>query len=185
MNAYEFNKIAGAVLAALLVIVGGRVLVNEALHVKGPKEPAFMVASLDTGATATDAEAEAEPDVEPIGLRLASADADAGLKVFRKCSACHKVDAGAANGVGPNLHNIVGKDIAAADGFSYSSAMAGWDGGWTHEALDAFLADPKGWMPGTKMGFRGLKKPEDRAAVIAYLRANTENPPEIEAAAAQ
>ena len=99
---------------------------------------------------------------------LASADAGAGEKVFGKCKACHKVDG--TNGTGPHLDGVVNRAIGGVDGFSYSSTLADNGGAWTPEAIEQFLANPKGYAPGTKMAFAGLPKIEDRANVIAYLQ---------------
>jgi cytochrome c len=99
---------------------------------------------------------------------MASADIAKGAKVFRKCSACHKLEAG-ANGAGPYLYGVVGREVASADGFGYSGVLDGLGGEWTVARLDGFLAKPKDYAPGTTMGFAGLKKPQDRADVIAYL----------------
>ncbi|MEM7508078.1 MAG: cytochrome c family protein [Pseudomonadota bacterium] len=99
-----------------------------------------------------------------------AADAKKGEKVFRKCKACHKVEDG-KNAVGPHLFGIVGRDMAAVDGFKYSKAMTEFGAGktWTAEELDAFLTKPKAYIKGTKMSFGGLKKEDQRADVIAYL----------------
>ena len=119
--------------------------------------------------------AAAEPAAEEPAASAPAVDADlaaAGEKVFKKCSACHKVGEGAKNASGPMLNGVVGKAVAAMDGFKYSPAMtdAGASGMvWDAATLDAYLADPKGFIPKNKMSFAGLKKPEDRAAVIAYL----------------
>ncbi|CAA7619410.1 cytochrome c family protein [Magnetospirillum sp. UT-4] len=95
-------------------------------------------------------------------------DAAAGAKVFNQCKACHTVEPG-KNRVGPSLHGIVGRPSGKVEGFKYSPAMAGANLTWTPENLDKYLADPKGFIPGNKMAYAGLKKPEDRANVIAYL----------------
>lgn len=102
---------------------------------------------------------------------LAEGDAAAGEKVYNKCKACHALEAG-TNKVGPSLAGIVGRTAGTVDGFKYSDAMAGSGITWDDANLDAYLADPKGFMPGNKMTFPGLKKEEDRANVIAFLKAN-------------
>ncbi|MGO9392588.1 c-type cytochrome [Rhodoblastus sp.] len=98
----------------------------------------------------------------------AAGDADAGKKVFNKCAVCHTAVAG-KNGLGPSLFGVVGRPSASAPGFNYSDAMKGAGKTWDDATLDAYLADPKAVVPGNKMAFAGLPKPEDRANVIAYL----------------
>ncbi len=88
--------------------------------------------------------------------------------MFRKCAACHKLEEG-RNAVGPSLYGVVGRDIASIGDFKYSDALSGKDGAWTFENLNGFLEKPRDWAPGTKMGFAGLGKLEERAAVIRYL----------------
>ena len=122
--------------------------------------------SIDTGASATPAAAtDTGPDFATV---YASADAAAGEKVFGKCKACHKIDGG--DSTGPHLNGVVGRHKGSVAGFGYSSAILALTAEtWTPEKLYAFLQNPKGYMPGTKMGFAGLPKPEDRANLIAYL----------------
>lgn len=98
-----------------------------------------------------------------------SGDAAAGAKVFNQCKACHTLEAG-KNRVGPSLHGVVGRKAATVEGFKYSDAMKSSGLTWTPETLDKYLADPKGFIPGNKMAFAGVKKPEDRRNVIAYLQ---------------
>ena len=152
MNAFEFNKIAGAVLAALLAVFGTRTLIGELRHDRPPKNPGYVVeiASTDAGAS-TGGDAAEEVDIAAL---MASADVAAGQKLFKKCKACHTVDAGGPNRVGPNLHGVADKDIASSDGFAYSAVLQGLEGNWTIEALDGFLKNPKAFAKGTKMGFR-------------------------------
>lgn len=124
--------------------------------------------------------AAAEPAVEapavaaePVAVAAAAIDADLaakGEKVFKKCKSCHQVGDKAKNRTGPVLNGIVGHPVGAVEGFKYSKAMAGHGGEWTPEALDAYLADPRGNIPKNKMSFAGLKKEKDRAAVIEYLK---------------
>ena len=99
------------------------------------------------------------------------ANADDGEKVFKKCKACHTVEAGGKNKVGPNLNGVVGRAAGSMDGFKYSSDMKESGITWDETTLDKFLAKPKDVVKKTKMAFAGLKKEEDRAAVIAYLKA--------------
>ena len=119
----------------------------------------------------------AEPETSPVVALIAAADLGAGKKAAKKCTACHSLTEDGANKIGPRLWDIVGQPIAAVEGFSYSKALKARAGeAWSYENLDAFLAKPKAWVPGTKMSFGGLKKPEQRAALIAYLRGLSENP---------
>lgn len=113
---------------------------------------------------------------ENIAALLAAADADAGAKISRKCAACHGFDEGGKNKVGPNLWDIVGRAIASGEGYKYSGALSGLGGEWTYENLDGFLAKPKDFAKGTKMSFAGLKKAEDRANLIAYMRGLSNSP---------
>ena len=111
---------------------------------------------------------------------LAAADPAAGEKVFNKCKACHNAEKGGANQVGPNLWNVVNSSIAHHDGFPYSTALAARSGEkWTYDELNVYLTSPKAFAPGTKMTFAGLSKPEDRAAVIAFLRTRNDSPPPL------
>jgi cytochrome c len=119
--------------------------------------------------TADTAEAEAEEVVEvPFEEVYASADAGAGERLWRQCQACHALNPG-QNGVGPYLHGVVERPIGAADGFSYSDALASLDQAWTPENLSGFLENPRGWAPGTAMAYAGMSDVEDRANLIAYL----------------
>jgi cytochrome c len=95
-------------------------------------------------------------------------DAESGKKVFAKCQACHSLDAG-ANKIGPSLHGIIGRASATVDGFKYSDAMQNAHLNWTPDTLDQYLANPRKSVPGTKMAFPGLPKPQDRADLITYL----------------
>ena len=117
----------------------------------------------------------AEP-AKSLAERLAAADPEAGKKVWRKCKACHTIDKGGKKRIGPNLWNIVGADVAAREGFKYSKGMVAFGGQWTYERLDAYLTKPRKVVKGGKMSFVGLKKPKDRANVIAFLRAQADEP---------
>lgn len=104
-----------------------------------------------------------------LGMLLASADAGAGKGKARVCTTCHSMERGGPNRIGPNLWGVVGRDIAAQPGFAYSPAMTAQAGGWSYERLDSYLTSPGRAIPGNKMAFAGLRRAEDRAAVIKYL----------------
>ena len=120
-----------------------------------------------------------EPEeVFDLGLALANADVDRGASSFQqKCASCHVIAAGAGNGIGPNLHNVVGAAKHHHDDFRYSSAMEAMTGDWTYEDLDHWLKSPSSYISGTSMGFAGLNRDSERANVIAYLASQTENAP--------
>jgi cytochrome c len=171
----EFNKIAASILGALMFVVVLN-LVSEGIFAPVlPTKPGYIVAVAEANAPA----AAKEAPVAPIAERLKTASADAGAKVFGNCKACHNAADGGPNQVGPNLYNVVGGPAAHMASFSYSDGMmarAKTGEKWTYEDLDKFLADPKAYVQGTKMGFAGLTKPEDRANVIMYLRDQSKAP---------
>jgi cytochrome c len=161
------TKITGALCGMFLIFLLGN-WAAESLYSAGEShgDDHAMAYEIEVEDEGDHEEAEDEIDFDTI---LASADADAGAKVFGKCKACHKLDAG-ANGVGPTLFGVVGRDVAAVDGYGYSPVLVGLDGDWTPDALNGFLENPKGFAKGTKMSFSGLKKIKDRVNIIAYLQ---------------
>lgn len=184
MDSFEWNKIAASLLIGLLIFMGVTLL-SEEIFPDGEEEVLFGV----DGETVPTAEAVVvdEPESNILAL-IADANVGAGERSFRKCQACHTANEGGDNRVGPNLYNIVGGPLAAKDNFSYSSAMTGQGGTWTYEELDAFLENPGKAVPGTKMSFAGLRKDDERANVIAYLRMQSANPialPEVAETAAE
>lgn len=131
-------------------------------------------------APATASEGEAAPaaaaDGEDIATLLAAADAAAGQKEAKKCAACHTLDKGGKNKVGPNLWDVVDRQVGAAEGYKYSTALAHVGGTWSYEKLDAFLTSPRDFANGTRMTFAGIKDGAERADLIAYLRSLSDNP---------
>ncbi len=184
MSAIEITKIVGAVLFALLVFTAINVGFDEFLQEEPMEATAYAVPAgaeeEETIAAATTVEpAAAEPSFAAL---LAGADPDNGKKVARKCVACHDFARGGRNKVGPALWGIVGADIAARDGFTYSPALSGLGGAWGYDELGAFLAAPRAYAPGTKMAFAGVKDAAKRADLVAFLRSQGDNPPPLPAA---
>ena len=167
MDDLGFNKIAGAILGTALGVMILMKLPTIFMHDEGD---AIVYSVGEIGAPPE--AGNAEPLPFPQADWVSAMDDVRGAKVFKKCTSCHNVEPGGANGTGPALYGVVGNDKAVGDGFSYSSALTGLGGKWTYEDLDAFLTKPSTYAKGTKMNFIGLKKAEDRAAVIEYMRVN-------------
>lgn len=172
MDSFEFNKVIGALLATVFVVFSVGIVSDAMFAAPVPENPGYAIEAAEVEGGM---DAGAEPAaLQPIGPLLASADVAAGEAVFRRCAACHTVESGGANKVGPNLWNTVNRPIASHEGFSYSASMQEFSQGgsvvWDYEHLSNFLLDPRGYIRGTAMSFAGLKKPEDRANVISYLR---------------
>lgn len=165
----QFNKIMAAGLTAALVIVVARVGVDALYHTEPPAKPGYAVEVAEAPAGGGAAAVEVDPDW---GTVLPTADIAAGEKVFGKCVSCHNVDPANANMTGPGLWGVVGRATASHAGFAYSDGMkahAAEAPTWTYDQLYHFLGNPAKWVKGTKMGFAGIKKPEERIALIAYL----------------
>ena len=175
MDGFEFNKIAGAVLATALVVFGLKELSSVIYHSETPEKPGFAIEVAEAGTTG-EAQAATGPAVS-LGTLLASADATKGTAGAKACAACHDFTKGGPNKVGPNLWEVVDRSIGAHGGFTYSDGMmARATEKWTYEALDAFRKDPKTATPKTKMAFGGVKKDQARADIIAYLASLSDAP---------
>ena len=166
------TKVTGAICGSLLVYLFATWASDE-LYATAPAahgdEEVAQAYTIDTGAE--EASAEVAEEGPAFADLYAAADAAAGEKVFGKCKACHKLDG--SDGTGPHLNGIVGKAKAASAGFGYSDALLAMASDvWSPENLDAFLLNPTGYAPGTKMSFAGLPKGEERANLIKYLEAN-------------
>lgn len=161
----RFNTIAGWLLFSGIVALGLNAVSERMFEANKPERPETMGFPIE-GVVQTGA--EAGPD---LGTLLAGADPAAGQKIFAKCSSCHTIDQGGANGIGPNLYGTVGEPIGMGKaGFAFSGALSGHGGNWTYENLFDWLKSPNAFASGTKMTFAGLSSPEDRANVIAYLK---------------
>jgi cytochrome c len=163
------NTVAGWVLGAGIVALGLTSLTGLFFRSERPEEGGYAIEGV---ASSTES---AEVPVETL---LASADLAAGEASFAKCATCHSINAGGANGIGPNLHGVVGTDIGShAAGFSYSAALQGAEGNWTFANLNQWLTSPRRFANGTTMSFAGLSDPQERANLIAYLNSQGSNLP--------
>jgi cytochrome c len=166
----RFNTIAGWVLFAGIVALGASIATGEMFHAERPEKMGYPIEGVEI-------EGEGGAAEEPIAVYLAKADAANGEQVFKKCAACHNAEPGGANALGPALHGIMGKPLAAVPGFAYSDALKSKGGNWGWEEMSAWLANPKKFAPGTKMTFAGLGKPQDRADIMAFLNSRGSNLP--------
>lgn len=174
-----FNKIAGALLVAAILIFGLPQLTHRIFdghggghHDEEHAWPFPHYPEMDLGISANAAEAEAPPD---LGTLLAAASASGGERRAALCKSCHTFEQGGAQGTGPNLWNIVGRPVASVSGFNYSSALQELGGEWTYERLDGYLKDSQAYLPGTAMVQR-FARDDQRADLLAYLSTLSPNP---------
>lgn len=181
MSSFELNKFAAAILLAGIIAMVAGFLAEGLVKQKPLEKPAYVVAGVAEKASAPAGGGEAkEAEIPPIAPLLAKADANEGANVAKQCAACHTFDKGGPNRVGPNLYGVIGAHPAEVAGFAFSKALEGIkDKVWDYESLNKWLANPKAYAPGTKMTFAGLRKPEQRADVIAFLRSKSDSPPPL------
>jgi cytochrome c len=173
MDSFELNKIMGAILGTLLVLLSVNIVAGGIFASHKPAKPGYDIAVVEAPAGAK--AAAPEPEV-PIAQLLASASAEKGASVAKKCLACHDLKKGGPNKVGPDLYGIVGRERAHHEGFAYSAAMKAKGGKWTFEDLNHFLTSPRSFIPGTAMAFAGISKASERADLLAYLNTLSDSP---------
>ena len=151
MNSFEINKIITAILVTILVVFG----IGKISDVIFDKDDKNIVALLAMG------------------------DVEHGKKVFKKCAACHSINQGGKNKIGPKLWNVMFRPVGSVTDYKYSKALSGYKKDWNWEEMNGFLIKPSTWIKGNKMGFAGLKKEKDRASVILYLNQNSDSPKQL------
>ncbi|TNE29602.1 MAG: cytochrome c family protein [Alphaproteobacteria bacterium] len=166
----ETNKIFAALLVAGIIAMLGGFISSLAMHPHELEEAAYEIEAAEDGAGGGHEASPAETGPESITDLMASADIERGKKLSRACMTCHTMDQGGESRQGPPLWGVAGRSVASIGGFAYSDAMKSFGGKWDVENLNHFLWNPKKTVSGTKMNYRGVKKPEDRAALVAFLK---------------
>ena len=175
MDSFEINKIIAAVLLIALLVIGIGKISDIAFHVDKPKKSAYKVDIQESTQVSSSVAKKIDEKVD-ISVLLALGDVSHGEKVFKKCSACHLVNKGGENKIGPALYGVIGRKVASKQDYKYSKSMAAYDKNWTFEEMNGYLKKPQSYIKGTKMAFAGLRKEKDRASVILYLNQNSDNP---------
>jgi cytochrome c len=180
MDSFELNKIIGAVLGTCLVLLVTSFTASALFAPNMPEKPGFAIAAKEAQGGAK--EAAAAPS-EPIEKLLQTASVDKGAAAAKVCQACHTFDKDGPNRVGPNLYGIVGDKKGEGRNFNFSAAIKAKGGSWSIEDLNQFIANPKGYIPGTAMGFAGISRDSQRADVLAYLNSLSDHPAPLPLAA--
>jgi len=183
MDSFELNKIIGAILGACLILLVMSFTAGALFTPVIPDKPGFAITAKEEAGHGGEGKDAAAAPSEPIEKLLQTASAEKGAAAAKKCAACHGFEKGGPNRVGPNLWGVVDRDRASVAGFNYSAAIKAKGGKWTYDELNKFIANPKGYINGTAMGFAGIAKDSERADVIGYLRSLADTPVPLPTAA--
>jgi len=175
MNSFEINKIITAILVTILVVFG----IGKISDIIFDKDDKNIVAYKVEAPEGTPGEANANETNVDLKALFAMADVAHGEKVFKKCKACHSINAGGENKIGPKLWNVMFRPVGSVADYKYSKALSSYGKEWSWEEMNGFLIKPSKWIKGNKMGFAGLKDERDRASVILYLNQNSDNPKQL------
>ena len=172
MDSFEINKIIAAIILVVVIIVGLDKVSETIFYAEKPEKPGYEV---EVVAVSSASESN-ETEIVDISALIAMGNLDHGKKVFKKCAACHSINKGGNNKIGPKLWNVMFRPVGAISDYKYSKSLANYKKEWSWEEMNGFLIKPSKWIPNNKMGFAGLKSEKDRASVILYLNQNSDNP---------
>ena len=175
MDSFELNKIIAAILMVALLVIGLGKIADGVFHVKKPKNPGYKV---EVASKSTSGTSQATEIVEKIDIAafMALGDVASGEKIFKKCAACHSINKGGKNKIGPALYNVVGRAVGGVSDYKYSKTLTSYGKEWTFEELNGFLQKPASYLKGTKMAYAGLRKEKDRASIIKYINQKSDSP---------
>ena len=175
MDSFELNKIIAAILMVALLVIGLGKLADGVFYTKIPEKPGYKV-EVENQVTSSVSQVSEIVEKIDIAAVMAQGDIVSGEKIFKKCAACHSINKGGANKIGPALYNVVGRKVGSVSDYKYSKTLASYEKEWTFEELNGFLQKPSSYLKGTKMSYAGLRKEKDRASIIKYLNQNSDNP---------
>ena len=170
------NKIIVSIVFAIILVLGINKITDVIYYVEKPEKSAYQIATVTTVASTSAETSSVSSESENIMALFASTSVAEGAKVFKKCAACHSINEGGSNKIGPALWGVLGRLAGSIPDYKYSKAMAAHGKNWSFEEMNGFLLKPKVWIKGTKMSFAGLKNEKERAAVILYMNENTNSP---------
>ena len=178
MDSFELNKIIAAILMVALLVISLGKIADGVFYVKKPKNPGYQVEVANQVSSETSLATEMVEKID-IASIMALGDVVSGEKIFKKCAACHSINKGGKNKIGPALYNVVGRTVGSVDDYKYSKTLASYGKEWTFEELNGFLQKPSSYLKGTKMSYAGLRKEKDRASIIKYLNGKSDNPKQL------
>ena len=168
------NKIIVSIVLAIVLILGINKITDTIYYVEKPEKSAYQVTTVASSTSTKTNSENSEPG--NIMALFASTSAADGAKIFKKCLACHSIEKGGPNKIGPNIFGVLNRRAGSVSGYKYSKAMTAYGKVWSFEEMNSFLTKSKDWIKGTKMSFIGLRSAKDRAAVILYLNEKTDSP---------